>query len=101
MKGFWISVVLALLCGCATRQPPPAAGTAAGPIDQAAAKSIAERVVREREHWRRVVADARGAEQGWKVFVARRPYNPHDAMVNVLLDQRGQVLEYDKFRSYE
>jgi hypothetical protein len=57
--------------------------------------------VREKEHWRRVVSDARRVERGWKVFVCRRPYKHSDPMVNVTLDEQGQVLDYDKFRSLE
>ena len=77
------------------------AGNTSGPIDEVTAKSIAERVVREREHWRRVDSAAHTVEQHWKVFVVRRPYNHHDPLVNVILDQRGQVLGYDKFRNYK
>jgi hypothetical protein len=101
MKSLWIIVVAALLCGCAARPPSAAAGSTAGPVDQVAAASIAERVVTEREHWRRVVSDARRVEQGWKVFVARRPYKRSDPSVNVVLDERGQILDYDKFRTLE
>jgi hypothetical protein len=94
-------MVAALLCGCAARPPSAGAGSTAGPVDQATAASTAERVVKEREHWTRVVSEARRVEEGWKVFVARRPYKPSDPTVNVVLDERGQVLGYDKFRSLE
>ena len=101
MKSLWITMVAALLCGCAARLPSAATGSTAGPVDQVAAASIAEGVVREREHWTRVVSEARRVEQGWKVFVARRPHKPSDPTVNVVLDERGQILDYDKFRTLE
>ena len=101
MKHLVIFVVVALLCGCAADRSLSEAGNTAGPIDKIAAQSIAERLVRKREHWRKVVSEARSVERGWKVFVARRPYSPHDPMVNVTLNARGQVLDYDKFRNYE
>lgn len=63
------------------------------------AKLIAEQVVTDEEHWTRVVSDVRKVEEGWRVFVCQRSYNPHDPSVNVTLDGRGQVLDYDKFRS--
>ena len=99
MKSFWLGVVVALLCGCAVDRSLRPTGAAAGPIDQVAAKSIAECEVKEREHWERVVSDARRVEQGWKVLVERRPYKPSDWTVNVTLDDRGQVLDYDKFQN--
>jgi hypothetical protein len=101
MKPFWITMVVALLCGCAARHSSVPAGSTPGPIDQVAAASIAERVVRERESWRRVVSDARKVEQGWKVFVERRPFKPSDPIVKVVLDERGQVLDYHKFHILE
>jgi hypothetical protein len=101
MKHLLIYLAVALLCGCAVDRSLSETSNTVGPINKIAAQSIAERVVREREHWRKVVSEARSVERGWKVFVARRPYSPHDPMVNVTLDARGQVLEYDKFRNYE
>jgi hypothetical protein len=101
MKHLWSYVVVSLLCGCAVDRSLSGADNTSGPVDKVTAQSIAERAVREREHWRKVVSEARIVEQGWKVFVARRPYNPHDPMVNVTLDPRGRLLEYDKFRNYK
>jgi len=92
-------MILAMVAGCATR--PASTPTSAGPIIPAKAKLTAEQVVWQMEDWRRVDSDAREVDRGWKVFVVRRPYSAHDPMVNVTLDQRGQVLEYDKFRNYE
>ena len=59
MKALSMLMILAMVAGCATRSPVPLTPTSGDAITPAKAKLIAEEVVRQREHWRRVDSDAR------------------------------------------
>lgn len=94
-------VALALLCGCAHNPRPLPAGASAGPIDEAAAVSIAKQLVNQREKWKRVDYEARRIDAGWKVSVCPKPIKITGPVVFMTLDESGRLTSYERVYNLE
>jgi hypothetical protein len=94
---FIIVAVLGVLCGCAHNPRSLPTTSSNEPINQQTAILIAKRVVREREKWTRVDCEAQRTDRGWKIFVVPKPIRLVGPMVNLGVDERGQLITYDKW----
>src|SRR5436190_24292164 len=85
--------VFALLVGC-VHAPSPA--RLSEPATEADANAIAKAAVRAKEHWKKVDSVARKIDTSWKVFVCPVPSRVAGPYVNVIVDESGQVTQYER-----
>ena len=101
MKAILIIVVATFVAGCAHRSRSLSSAAEVGFPDEAKVVAIAQRVVAEREEWRKVDCEARRTEQGWTVFVCPKPITIVGPTILMTLNKAGQLTSYEKSYNLE